>query len=237
MRVSIHQPQYLPWLGFIERMAQSDIFILLDNVAYSKSYFYNRNRIKTSSGWIWLSVPVLTKGSFGQLIKDTQIDNKQRWQEKHWKSIQQAYGKAPYFGEHRSFFERLYTTEWTYLAELNEAIIRYLGQQFWIRTQIIRASELQAGGVKTELLLNICKELGATVYLSGIDGAKYLEEAAFTREGIHVAYQHFRHPVYPQLWGQFLPQMSSIDLLFNSGPGSLSVLKDEHKERAELILK
>jgi hypothetical protein len=236
MRVAIHQPQYLPWLGLIDRIAQCDTFVLLDNVPYSKNYFHNRNRIKMQNGWIWLTVPVLTKGRFGQLIKDVEINNQTRWREKHWLSISHAYKNAPYFDLYKEFFAELYAREWHLLVDLNETIMMYLMTQLGLAAKVTRASQLKASGAKSQLILRICQEVGADVYISGIDGAKYLDEAAFAREGIKVIYQDFHHPVYPQQFGEFLPQMAAIDMLFNCGPETLRILQDRNTKRIECCL-
>ncbi len=226
MIVGIHQPEYLPWIWFFDKVAQSDLFVLLDNVQFEKNYIQNRTKIKTQSGWIWLTVPVLMKGRSEQLIKDVEIVRTENWQKKHWRSIFHAYKEAPYFQNYRDFFEEIYSKEWKHLADLNETIIRYLIQQFGIEAEVMRASQLGVTGKRTDLLLAICKALNATTYLSGVSGKDYLEESKFAEAGIEVRYQEFRqHPVYPQLHGEFIPQMSVVDLLFNCGPSSMEIIR------------
>jgi len=237
MIISIHQPQYLPWLGLIERIARSDIFVLLDNVPYSKNYFYNRNRIKTANGWIWLTIPVLFSGKYGQLIKDIRIDNKVKWREDHWKSIYFAYKKAPSFESYQKLFEEYYSRDWESLAEAGIESMRILLEQYGIKTRLVRASELSAQGQKEELLINICRELGADEYLSGPDGRNYLNLEEWESAGINVEFQEFRHPLYSQLQGEFIPQMSALDLLFNCGEKSCPILLDEKGEKVECVLK
>ena len=225
MIVAIHQPNYLPWLGFFHKMHKSDVFVLLDDIQYTKGYVCNRNKIKTRQGWIWLTVPVLTKGKLNQQIKDTKINNRVHWGKKHWKSISSNYEKAEFFFKYSPFFKDLYWKEWDLLSDLNENIITYITKQLGINTEIVRASELEGvKGNKSDLLISICKAVGADTYLSGAYAAIYMEEKKFKENNLKLIYQKFKHPTYTQLWGKFIPQMSAIDLLFNEGPKSLEIL-------------
>lgn len=224
MRVGIHQPMYLPWLGLFDRIHKCDVFVLLDNVPYSKNYFINRNKIKTANGWTWLTVPVLTKGSFGQLISEVQINNKVDWREQHWKSIYYSYKKAPCFSKYADFFEQVYQRDWTYLVEVTEESLSHLLKVLGIATMVQRASGLKVAGSKEELVLGICKAVHADEYLSGPDGKNYLNLELWRENNIKVIFHDYHHPQYPQLHGEFLPQMSIIDLLFNCGDESLKIL-------------
>ncbi len=231
MRIGIHQPMYLPWLGLFERIQMCDVFVLLDNVPYSKNYFLNRNKIKIKGGFTWLTVPVLTKGNFGQLIKDVKIDNICNWRERHWRSIYFSYKKAQYFLSYADFFANVYNRDWTNLAELNEELINYISGSLHIKTPIIKASTLKADGKKERLILNICKELEADEYISGPDGKNYLNMEVWEKEGIRVILHEYHHPQYPQLYDEFLPNMSIIDLLFNCGEESLNILMKTDRKR------
>lgn len=225
MIVTIHQPEHLPWLGFIDKMRQADVFVLLDTTQFAKDDFQNRNRIKTRNGPTWLTVPVFKSGRSEQLIADVEICNQRNWRNRCWSLIVQSYKDAPHFEEYAPFFEDLYEQRWTELATLNEVIIAYLKDQFELGTELIKASDL---GVyvhgPTEVNLTIAERVGADIYLSGKHGRDYLDENQFAEHGIEVRYQDFEHPQYPQLWGDFVPRMSSIDLLFNCGKGSLEVI-------------
>lgn len=229
MIVSIHQPDYLPWLGFFDKISLCDVFVLLDNVQFSKNYFTNRNKIRTSQEWTWLTVPVLTKGKSDQKIDEVKINNisEKRWAEKQWKSIEQNYRKAPFFSEHADFFYQLYSKEWDSLTELNKTIIYYLVDAFGIKTRICEVAEIGAKGNGTGLLFDICQALGANTYLSGAFGKEYLDETLFTNHGIKVIYQEFLHPEYKQVFEPFIPNMSAIDLIFNYGNQSLQILRGE----------
>lgn len=218
MIVSVHQPNYLPWLGYFLKIANSDIFVFLDNVPYTKNSIINRNKIKTEHGAMWLTVSVLTKGRYGQLINEVEINNNVPWSKIHWKTIWANYAKAPYFQSYSSLFESVYQREWRKLSELNETLIRLICEIFSIKgVKFIRASELNVSGKSTELLINICKALGADTYLSGFGGKKYMNEKLFEKRGIELKYYEFQHPIYKQLWGDFISNLSVIDLLFNEG--------------------
>lgn len=237
MIVSIHQPDYLPWLGFFDKILRCDVFVLLDNVQFSKNYFTNRNKIRTAQEWTWLTVPVLSKGKSDQRIDEVQINNisEKRWAEKHWKSIEQSYKKAPFFSEYADLFYQLYSRQWDDLTELNKTIIHHIVDAFGIKTRICEVAEigeaapLAVEGKSTELLFNICQALGASTYLSGAFGKEYLDEDLFTDHEIKVVYQEFFHPEYKQVFSPFIPNMSAIDLLFNYGKSSLQILSGEKK--------
>jgi len=226
MLVTIHQPEHLPWLGFFDKMRQADVFVLLDTTQFAKDDFQNRNRIKTKNGPTWLTVPIFKKGRSEQLIIDVEICNDRNWRNRCWSLIYQSYRDAPYFEKYAPFFKELYTRKWSRLVTLNETIIRYLKVQLGLRTELVKASEL---GVymrgPTNVNLTICQRLGADIYLSGKHGRDYLDEARFAEQSIEVRYQDFKHPVYPQFWGDFLPRMSSIDLLFHCGESSLRAIE------------
>jgi WbqC-like protein family len=230
MIVSIHQPAYLPWLGYFDRVVGSDVHVVLDNVQFEKNSFINRNKVRTHQGWCWLTVPIKTAGRFGKLsISDLEIADEKPWAAKHWNTVRLSYSKAPFFQEHARFFEDSYSRRWTRLADLLEATTDYLFNAFGIATKRYLASQLKVGGKKDELVVNICRELGATVYLSGPLGRNYLREELFQEHGIAVQYHDYRHPKYPQIYPDFQPYMSALDLLFNVGPRSLEIMRTQHE--------
>ena len=227
MIVGIHQPQYLPWIGFFDKIDRSDRFVLLDDVQYKKNEWQNRNKIRNANGWQWLTVPV--HHEFGQAIREVRIDNEIPWRRKHLNAIELAYSKAPFFNLYRTFFEDCYGRSWERLADINVHCIRKFTALLGIKTELVLASQLDAHGEKTAHLVNICKRLNAEVYLSGKDGPLYMDMAAFEEAGISVSVQDFKHPVYTQHGarndGEFEPLMSVIDLLFNCGERSLAVIR------------
>ena len=224
MIVSIHQPQYLPWLGYFDKIERSDVFVFLDNVQFKKNEWQNRNKIKTSDGWQWLSVPVLH--SFTQKISEVEINNTVQWGRKHLNALVTNYSKTPFYKNYIDFFEQTYTREWTYLVDINIHVIKYIVEALGLSDKkLVLASGLESREGSSERLIDICKQLGGDVYLSGKDGAKYMDLDIFKEEGIQVIFQDYKHPRYDQLYGDFEPFLSVIDLLFNCGPDSLSILK------------
>ncbi|MBC8287086.1 MAG: WbqC family protein [Nitrospinae bacterium] len=225
MRVTILQPSYLPWLGFFEQMSRSDKFVLLDDVQYTRRDWRNRNRVRVNEGWAWLTVPVLQKSKFSQSLLETHIDNSVPWRKKHLETLRQHYSKSPFFEQYFSRCQKIYEKEWTFLFDLCLETIILLKEELGVETPLLRSSQMEISGQKTERLLSICRELGATHYLSGEAASDYILEANFSSQGIELEYQKYDHPVYPQRYPGFVPQLSAIDLLFNCGEQSLSILK------------
>jgi len=225
MTVVIMQPGYLPWLGFFELMYKSDIFVIYDNVQYDKNSWRNRNRIKTLRGVQWLTVPVLSSGK--PLIKDTKIDNKQDWRRKHLKSIKINYRKAPFLKKYIGLFEDMLAKEWEFLLDLDMAFINEISKTLGLRKKLIYASELNVTEKdKIKRLIGICQLLKADIFYEPAGGKNYLagEEKKFEGAGIKLIFQNYKHPVYSQLHGDFVPNLSIIDLLFNEGPKSLDII-------------
>jgi hypothetical protein len=233
MIVSINQPAYLPWLGYFHRIAVSDAHVVLDHVQFEKNSFTNRNKIRTQKGWCWLTIPVKTAGKFGDLaINQIEIANEKKWAPKHWQTLRLNYSKASFFDQHAAVFEGVYNRDWRRLADLMRETTAYQLDAFGIQTKLYFSSQMKVSGKKDELILNLCRELGATVYLSGPLGKDYLHEDAFTRHGIAVRYHDYRHPTYPQVYPGFESYMAALDLLFNAGPVSLeTILKDQEHIR------
>ena len=225
---AIHQPQYLPWLGYFDKIAASDVFVFLNDTQFKKNEWQNRNKIKTATGWQWLTVPVVHE--FGQEIRHTKIDNRAPWRRKHLQALVSNYSKSPYFKEHRTSLESLYGEEWESLADVNIGLVEFFMAQLGITAKTVLSTELGVEGKATEALIQICKRVGADTYLSGAGGKDYLEEERFEQEGITLVYQDYRHPTYPQLYGEFVSHLSIVDLIFNCGPQSLEVLRGPTEE-------
>ncbi|MDP2759241.1 MAG: WbqC family protein [Sideroxyarcus sp.] len=224
MILTAHQPVYLPWLGLFHKIALAERFCIFDIAQYQTKDFNNRNKIKTHSGAIWLSVPVESKDHFSKRLSDIRIA-KDGWGRKHFRSIDLAYRKAPYYAEYIGELEDiLVRTTYTYLADLNLATLEFGLRSFGIDIPIDTASQHDFKGAKSELVLDMCKKLGAEQYIFGALGRDYADVAAFNEAGIIPYFQDYRHPVYPQLHGEFLPYMSFIDLLFNCGKASREIL-------------
>ncbi len=228
MIVAIHQPQYLPWLGYFDKMDRADAFCHLDNVQFKKNEWQNRNRIRTADGWQWLTVPVIHR--FPQTIDAVEIDNRKPWAKKHLRALAVHYGGAPFFDDHIPFFRETYGRTWQRLADLNIHIIDYIRKAMGMREKpVVRASDpaLINEPDPTGRLIDICRHFKADAYLSGQDGARYMDMPAFQRNGLDVMFQAYRHPAYRQRYSGFEPCMSIVDLLFNHGPDSLSIIRNE----------
>lgn len=225
MKVAIHQPQYLPWVGYFDKIDQVDCFVLLDDVQFKKNEWQNRNRIKTATGWQWLTVPVLQRSS--QRICEVRINPTVPWARKHLQALTSNYGSAPFFDLHRPFFEEVYAREWTLLLDLNMATITYLAEALGIRAKLVLASSLPVPPEceATDRLVAICQAVGGDTYLSGVGGRGYLDHTRFEEAGIQVLFQAFRTSPYPQRFGTFVPDLSIVDLLFNCNGDSLHILR------------
>lgn len=224
MRVGIHQPHYLPWLRYLQKIAASDVFILLDDVDYTKNGWQNRNKIKCATGWIYLTVPV--KSSLGQPISDVQIAPGD-WAAKHLRAIEMNYSRAPYFDTYIRSFADIYKTPWNSLRDLNQTMLEFYLTVLGITTRIVRSSDLAVHEVSTDRLISLCRAVGGTSYFTGeyaVDA--YLDTGAFERAGIGLEFQKWHCPEYQQLFPKagFVPDLSIPDLLFNVGPGALDLL-------------
>jgi hypothetical protein len=225
MRVTILQPSYLPWLGFFEQMCRSDQFVLYDDVQFTRRDWRNRNRVRVLEGSVWLTVPVIQKNKYEQSLLETKIDNSTSWKRKHLETIRCHYSKTPFFDLHFPWCEKIFNSEWNFLLDLSLETIQYLKGELKINTPLLRSSELGEPGNKTERLVSICKQLGATQYLSGESARNYISEKDFSDQGIELVYQEYQHPEYPQRYEGFVPFLSTIDLLFNCGDKSMKFLK------------
>ena len=218
MIISVHQPAYLPWMGYLEKIASSDVHVFLDNVQLEKRGFTHRNRIKTPQGPLWLTIPLHAHGHRDSQLGATRIAEESDWRRKHLKSIAQYYAKAPCFAERFPLLQEWYerSREISGLAELCFSQLGFWLGEFGIGTRIVKASDMAASGYKSDLMLALCQELQATTYISGALGRDYLQEGDFAAAGVGVIYQSYAHPSYPQLYGDFLPAMSIVDYWFNN---------------------
>jgi WbqC-like protein family len=216
MILSAHQPAYLPWLGYFHKIAQVDVFVYLDSVQFEKNSFINRNQIKTPQGASWLTIPVKTKGHMSGSLRTTSIDDSQPWRSKHLKSIEMNYRKAPRFDQCFPKIQALLTTAETNLAEYClHQLLFWLAELGICNTRVVRSSDLPIASSKSDLVLDLCRHFGARRYLSGALGRDYLVEENFSKAAIAIEYQRFKSPVYPQLWGEFIPNLGVLDWWMN----------------------
>jgi hypothetical protein len=218
-RVAIVQSNYIPWKGYFDLIAATDEFILYDDVQYTRRDWRNRNQIKTPQGVQWLTVPVKVKGRYHQSIRETEIDGTD-WAQQHWTRLRQNYARAPYFAQYADELAALYLdrTHDT-LSELNRTMLTWINRQLGIDTRITSSSDYVLEGDRTDRLLNLCVQAGATEYVSGPAARDYLDERRF--EAARIAVCWFDYPDYPryaQLWGDFVHGVTVLDVLFHCGP-------------------
>jgi hypothetical protein len=226
MKITIHQPQYMPWCGYFHKMARADLFVFLDDVQFKKNEWQNRNRIRNADGWQWLSVP--NSYSFPQLINQVAVRNDLDWPEKHLRSLAMCYAHAPYYSQYielfRPFFGRPQTSMDRVAADSALLLKGILG----ITTPVDYSSRYNFEGTATQRLVDICAHFKADTYLAGAGGREYMDESLFVKSGIRLEYQDFTCPRYGQHWAKaaqdFIPSLSALDLIFNCGPSSLKIL-------------
>lgn len=228
MKGTILQPTYLPWLGYFEMISASDIFIVFDHVQFKRKSWHNRNKIKTANGETYLTIPV-EKSPQKTPISEIKISYQQgNPLENHWKTIELAYKKSPYFEKYKPLFEKIYFKKYVLLRDLNVDLIKLICDILGIKTKIILSSEL---GLKdedmerTEKVVNLCKKQGIDILYDAKGAEEILDKSMFLEENIKLEFQNFKHPEYAQLWGEFISYLSVIDLILNEGDKSLSIIK------------
>jgi hypothetical protein len=229
MMIGILQPGYLPWLGFFEQVYRTDIFVIYDDVTFDKGGWRNRNRVKTPQGWCWLTVPVIKEKLMTTLIREVKICYKSDWRKKHLATLQQNYRRAPHYADINPIIEKAYGMSWERLIDLDmyfiEEFMRYLG----IERKLFFSSALGIEGDRNTRLIKICRHFGAERFYEGEAGQSYMDVALFQKNGIEVIFQDYQHPVYSQVNGNFVPYLSTIDLLFNHGRESNEIIISQRK--------
>lgn len=223
MIVTIHQPNYLPYLGFFQKMAKADVLVVYDTALYSKQLgFHNRNRIKTPLGAQWMTVPI--QHATVRAIRDVQIAG-ESWALQHRKMLDANYRRAPFYESYSKELQATLKRPWTLLAELNETLIGLVARWLSIPTTMVRASSLPSPQTDdpTGKLIHFVRSLGGDTFLSGKGGHEYLDEGQFT--DIRLAYDHFTPTPYPQLFGPFIPDLSAVDAIINCGESAASLFE------------
>jgi hypothetical protein len=220
LKCAILQPSYIPWRGYFHQIQKADVFVFYDDVQYDADGWRNRNRIKTRNGPIWLTVPVRHKGhlSVGQKICDTHIHWQQPWNHKHWRTIEQAYGKAPFFSRYAELLSGFYSRRPERLSELTIEFTIALAQELGLQRQFLRSSELHVQGGRTDRLIGILNHVGADQYVSGPSARSYIDHGLMAHAGITVEYMTYDYRPYDQLYPPFDGSVSIIDLMFMCGP-------------------
>ncbi|MBW2207025.1 MAG: WbqC family protein, partial [Deltaproteobacteria bacterium] len=219
MILSANQPYFSPYPGFFYKARLADTLVLLDTVQFPRGFTWlTRNRFKNHLGTLWMSIPVWRKGLGFQGIDSVRIYWEGRWRRKYLASLETAYGNAPYYRDHQTFLERIFSGEFEKLIDLNLTIIRYLLEYFHCTTELVLLSELGIDAKGDSLLIQICKKMGASRFMAQSASKKYLDVETIRDAGIHLDFIPPPTPVYPQLWGDFIPNLSALDLALNCGP-------------------
>lgn len=225
-------------MGYFEMIDTSEIFVVLDHVQFKKQSWQQRNRIKTAEGEYMLSVPVKKKPHDMPICEMEISYDTRRGIKYHWRKIALEYRNAPYFKDYKNEFERIYSTQYTYLRDLNLEIIKAVCRFFGIETRFVLSSELNLddGNLdKTERLVNLCKVVGITYLYDAKGAAAFINTSLFDRAGVRIMFQNYHHPTYRQLFGQFIPYMSVIDLLFNEGQNSLEIIRSGRRKPIDYL--
>lgn len=230
MIVAAHQPHFLPWAGYLAKVAAADLFVVMDDLQYEAQNFQNRNRMKLNHGAAWLTVP-LQRGPQSERICDKRIQNggspKEHWQRRIFQALRIHYGAAPFWSTYEPALAELFTRPWERLLALDLCSLRLHLDWFGIRTKVVLASSLGLSGEKTHRIEAMCRAVGADVYLSGGGGSRgYLDVAQLRRAGVTVRWQTFQHPVYAQRYPAlgFISHLGALDMLLNCGPDRARLL-------------
>ncbi len=228
MIVSIHQPNYLPWLGFFDKIKQSDVFVIFDDVQFprGKKHFGHRNKIKTTTGDKWLSVPISNKSDLVP-FNDTNINYDTEWNKEHLRLMEVFYSKSPYFNKYFKQISDILLNEHKSLTELSTNLIEYFLKELNINTELKYSSQISDSELYgSDKIFNILEKLNTTEYItgSGPGSMRYIDEKGFSDRNIKLKWQYYEHPKYNQLHGEFIPYMSVVDLLFNEGEKSRKII-------------
>ena len=222
--LAAHPSCFLPDLEYFYKWARADVFVVADDVQYVTHSLMNRTRIKTAGGATWLTVPVRSKGRGRQPLRDVAILQPDHWLRRHLKSLTVNYKAAAYFEKYIDFFEALYRQPWQALREINFAGLEFAQKALDIRKPMRLSSELGIDGSGSQKIVELAKALNCSRYLTEARSRDYLDAALFEQAGIELAFFEYRHPVYHQLFGEFIPGLSIIDLLFNEGDAAPAIL-------------
>lgn len=226
MRALVTQSNYIPWKGYFDNMALSDVFVTYDSVQFTKRDWRNRNQIKTPNGIVWLTIPVQVKGKFEQSVRETRVSDLD-WSRKHLDSIRANYRQAAGYSEMKEWLEALYrncNSEW--LSEINSYFLKEITSFLGINIEFRSDSEFVISGDRTERLVSVCKQVSATEYMTGPAAKNYIDESKFEREGVKIVYSVYDgYATYDQIHGTFTHQVSILDLILNTGSRASDYLK------------
>ena len=243
MLVAIHQPTFFPWLGYLDRMAEADLFVILDHVQFERRNYQNRTMIRLEDEARWLTVPVVQLSQKEKIV-DKMVDNPPDMESNRWwgpnsfNTLKYAYRKAPFFQAYADELRDIFHAKWEKLVDLDMAGLEFLRKHLEITTPLVKSSTLAPEGQRSELLLDICQRLKASAFLGGMGGSRtYLNQEAFDNAPMGVKWQEFKHPVYPQQGSApFIKGLSALDLLFNCGPRSAEILRGSQAKANDELL-
>ncbi len=220
------QPNYIPWKGVFDLISRVEVFVFYDDVQYTVKDWRSRNKIKTATGEIWLTVPVLKKGLREQLIFEAVIDVSSNWQAKHYKALKTTYQKAAHFKEYEYLLEEIYLKrQWTSISELDIFSTKLIAEALQIEVEWHKASDLkQSGGKEGEKVVNICKLLGCDYFINGPSAREFMDEDMFRENGIVLDYIDYSYPEYEQMYQPFTHQVTVLDVIFNCGAGARELI-------------
>ena len=224
MKIAIHQPGYLPWLPFFRKIIESDIFVFLDDAQYEKNGWQNRNKIKVNGKNTWITVPV--HADMHLKLNEIKMVQNIDWQKKHCKTFEINYSKSKYFSEYWKKLEIIYQKKFEYLIDINIELIYFILNEIGVTKKIIKSSELNIKEKGSKRILEICKQIGAETYISGmgLPGKKYLDVKDFEQDNIKIEFHNFEYSKYSQIGDNFIPNLSCIDLLLNEGNNSKEII-------------
>ena len=242
MLVAIHQPTFAPWLGYLDRMLRSDLFVILDHVQFERRNYQNRTLIRLEDEAKWLTVPVVQLSQKEKII-DKRVDNPEDlsgtrwWGPNSFATLRYAYRKSKHFDDYAPRLKEIFHARWDKLLDLNMATLEFLREELQIATPMVLSSTLAPDGQRSELLLDICQKVGATAFHGGMGGSReYLNKEAFDAAGMGVVWQQLTHPVYPQCGtAPFIKGLSALDTLFNCGPRAAEILRECAPREHELL--
>ncbi len=225
-----HQPEFMPWLGNISKATMGDVYLIIDHVQFVKQHWQSRNKIRISGdqGWQWLTVPLKDVHKHLMTTDKVRIDG-DFWKKKHLKSIKQAYQKTPYFDMIFNEINNIYAKEHIFIIDFLTELMSFAFKTFDISVPVYKTTDLiklgySIKGTKSELLVNMCKSVGAETFVFGKDGQNYIDKSVFIENNIGFVFQDYEHPIYTQAHGDFISHMSFLDLLFNYGPNAIQIL-------------
>lgn len=230
MKIGAIQSSFIPWRGYFDFISAVDIFVILDDVQFSKGGWRSRNKIKTPKGTEWITVPVKHQ-SLSQMIINTRIDDLGSWRKKHMGTWSANYNAAPYFSEVMKLLDIVWSGKCETISQLNVELIKTVCRYLDIKTPLIMSTDLSLQGEKTERLIDMMKKLNGSCYLSGPSADVYLDKAAFISNDFSLAYKSYDYPEYPQLWGEFDGAVTVLDLIANCGPDSMQHLKSRQPDK------